>query len=200
MRSCPYANVKQNFPKVPDFLSGARCAVFLLSVVWQQKYPAVLRKRMFQPEVQWFAVSQLGALPLPSSFPSVLLLWALKPALPVSIWILNPSRVYVVKGTLEEWRKVSPNSGQDFLCSLLVCDLFSYLLSTIPHLFSWCRSWILFLMYETSKHLAVTRECDFLWLLHFLKLLFCKQFLVFCVWFSFKYFTVKIKPGVFKRK
>lgn len=66
-------------------------------------------------------------------------------------------------------------------------------------LFSWYKSWILFLMYETSKHLAMARERELLCLLH-LKPPFCKQFLAFCVWFSFQSFNVKIKPGVFKRK
>lgn len=151
---------------------------------------------MLQPESQWLAASQLGALPLPSSFPSVLLLlWALNPALPESVWILSPSRAYVVKGTLEEWGKASTNPGQDFLCSLLFVSCFHF---CFP-LFSWYKSWILFLMYETSKHLAMAREHELLCLLH-LKPPFCKQFLAFCVWFSFQSFNVKIKPGVFKRK
>lgn len=44
MRSCPYANVKQNFLYVPDFLSGARCALFLLSVVLAAETPCSVTK------------------------------------------------------------------------------------------------------------------------------------------------------------
>lgn len=44
MKSCLYANVKQNFPWVPDFLSGARCAVFLLSVVLAAEMPCSVTK------------------------------------------------------------------------------------------------------------------------------------------------------------
>lgn len=44
MKSCLYANVKQNFPWVPDFLSGARCAVFLLSVVLAAEIPCSVMK------------------------------------------------------------------------------------------------------------------------------------------------------------
>lgn len=42
----PYADVRQFFSRVPDFLSGAKCAIFLLSVVLAAKIPCSVVKEV----------------------------------------------------------------------------------------------------------------------------------------------------------
>lgn len=128
---------------------------------------------------------------LPFLLSSCFGLWSQRPLTVYGFW--TPAEFVWWKGL---WR----NEGmQGLILARAFCAVCLLVFLSSSLLFSWCKSWILFLIYETSKHLAVARECELLWLLHFLKPPFCKQFLGFCVWFSFKYFTVKIISQVFSK-
>lgn len=113
-----------------------------------------------------------------------------------STWILNPTRVLVVKEALEEWGKASSNTGLSlYTACLFVSCLSCFFAPLFPGASHRFCSWSRRLSSTSLWPMSVNLHCCYT----FYSYPFANSACFFGVWFSLYYFNSKIISQVFPK-